>query len=60
LAAVVRPRIGRLPLDPWRPIAPGTQTGKDDATMMKYFSPPIVVPIAILLLVVAAAYVRMH
>jgi hypothetical protein len=49
-----------LPLDPWRPIASGTQTGKDDATMMKYFSPPIVVPIAILLLVVAAAYVRMH
>jgi hypothetical protein len=30
------------------------------AIMMRYFSPPIVVPIGILILVLVGAYVRMH
>jgi hypothetical protein len=37
-----------------------THSGKGDAAMMKHLSPPIVVPIAIPILVIVAAYVRMH
>jgi hypothetical protein len=38
---------------------PGARTGKD-ATMLKHFSPPIVVPFAIIIFVLVTAYVRMH
>jgi hypothetical protein len=38
----------------------GTQSEKGDAIMMKYFTPPIAVPIAVLALVLIAAFVRIY
>jgi hypothetical protein len=36
------------------------QFAKGDGPMLRYFVPPIVVPIFILIIVVAGAYLRMH
>jgi hypothetical protein len=56
-AAADRPR--RRPI-PGPPIGSGTHSGKGDATMMKHFTPPIVIPIAVLLLIAIATLVRLR
>jgi hypothetical protein len=41
-------------------IVSGTHSGKDDAIMTKYFTPPIVVPAALVVLVVITTMVWVH
>ncbi len=61
LAPAVRPRTdfaGARFSGP--PIESGTQPGRGDATMMKRFTPPIVITIALLLLIAIATLVRLR
>jgi hypothetical protein len=61
LAPAVRPRTdfaGARFSGP--PIGSGTHSEKGDATMMKHFTPPIVIPIALLLLIAIATLVRLR
>ena len=60
LAPVVRPRTGRSIARSSDGFGSGTHSGKGDATMMKHFTPPIVVPIALLVLIAVVAIVRMQ